>query len=60
MMPTTTARVQKRRLPMMQLWTALAVTVSVAVWGARPAGGREGGDHHKSRLFVLRRFDLPG
>lgn len=34
MMPISTARVQKRQLPMMQLWTALAVTVSVAVWGA--------------------------
>ncbi|MEH6739473.1 MAG: extracellular solute-binding protein [Sulfitobacter sp.] len=33
-MPISTARVQKRQLPMMQLWTALAVTVSVAVWGA--------------------------
>lgn len=34
MMSNATARVQKRQLPMMQLWTALAVTVSVAVWGA--------------------------
>jgi microcin C transport system substrate-binding protein len=34
MMPISTARVQKRQLPMMQLWTALAVTVSVAVLGA--------------------------
>ncbi|MEH6520237.1 extracellular solute-binding protein [Sulfitobacter sp.] len=33
-MPISTARVQKRQLPMMQLWTALAVTVSVAVLGA--------------------------
>jgi microcin C transport system substrate-binding protein len=42
MMSPAPARVQKRQLPMMQLWTALAVTVSVAVWGANLRAEEQG------------------
>ncbi len=50
MMSTTTARVQKRKLPMLQLWGALAVTVSVAVWGAN-LQAEEQGDIIKSHGY---------